>query len=166
MYSDDLTIHQHHLIRQKLNYVFGEINNDPRELPRELHNGNTEELLIFLPDNLKLELADANAFTTPESQVVTPRYPKSKNTMSESQYSFTVKIEFESINPKNGLNFITDKKADRKYWHAYTVNSDYNISTSSWVPCVDNLWDRCTWSLEINIPRTIKDIRKSQDNRL
>lgn len=23
MYSDDLTIHQHHLIRQKLNYVFG-----------------------------------------------------------------------------------------------------------------------------------------------
>lgn len=158
MYSDDLTIHQHHLIRQKLNYVFGEINNDPRELPRELHNGNTEELLIFLPDNLKLELADANAFTTPESQVVTPRYPKSKNTMSESQYSFTVKIEFESINPKNGLNFITDKKADRKYWHAYTVNSDYNISTSSWVPCVDNLWDRCTWSLEINIPRTIKDI--------
>lgn len=158
MYSDDLTIHQHHLIRQKLNYVFGEINNDPRELPKELHNGNTEELLIFLPDNLKLELADANAFTTPESQAVTPRYLKSKNTMGESQHSFTVKIEFECINPKNGLNFITDKKSEKKYWHAYTVNSDYNISTSSWVPCIDNLWDRCTWSLEINIPRTIKDI--------
>ncbi|CUM50969.1 unnamed protein product [Debaryomyces fabryi] len=158
MYSDNLTIHQHHLIRQKLNYVFGEINNDPRELPKELHNGNTEELLIFLPDNLKLELADANAFTTPESQAVTPRYLKSKNTMGESQHSFTVKIEFECINPKNGLNFITDKKSDKKYWHAYTVNSDYNISTSSWVPCIDNLWDRCTWSLEINIPRTIKDI--------
>lgn len=158
IYSDDLTIHQHHLLRQKLNSVFGEINHDPREPPREVHNGNTEELLILLPDNLKLEIADVNAFTTPESQAVTPRYLKSKHTSSDSQHTFTVKIEYECINPKNGLNFITNKKADKKYWHAYTVNSDYNISTSSWVPCIDNLWDRCTWSLEINIPRTIKDI--------
>ena len=35
---------------------------------------------------------------------------------------------------------------------------NYNVSTSSWVPCIDDLSSRCTWSLEVNIPRTLKDI--------
>ena len=61
-------------------------------------------------------------------------------------------------NPKNGVNFVTNEDLDKSLWHAYTMNSDYNVSTSSWVPCVDSLSERCTWSLEVNIPRTIRDI--------
>lgn len=160
LYAEDINIHQHHLIRQKLNYIFGESNYDPRDPNQDYSNGNTEELTIILPDNLKFELTDINAINTPGSHAatVTPLHLKSKATASNEIYTpIYVKIEYETINCKNGVNFVTDD-ADKKYWHAYTTNSDYNISTSSWVPCIDNLWDRCTWSIEINVPRAMKDI--------
>lgn len=37
------------------------------------------------------------------------------------------------------------------YPHLFT-NS---ISPRSWVPCVDSLWERCTWELELIVPRSI-----------
>lgn len=161
LYSDDLSIHQHHIIRQKLNYLLGEINYDPRDPVEAFSNGNTEELTILLPDNVKFQLTDVNSLHTPGSEINTPLHLRTKNTGSNEVYApLQLLIEYESVNPKNGINFITDKNLDKKKWHAYTTNSDYNISTSSWVPCIDNLWERSTWSIELNIPRTIKDIGK------
>lgn len=64
-YSNNLTIHQHHLIKQKLSYVFGEHNYDPRDPPREHISSNTEELSVFFPENLKLELSDIQSLNTP-----------------------------------------------------------------------------------------------------
>lgn len=159
LYSDDIGMHQHHLIRRKLNYIFGELNYDPRDPPAELQNCNTEELLIILPD-LKLELTDINSIHTPGSQpgTLTPHYLKPKHASGENYTPITIRIDYECVNPKNGVNFICNPKKDKKFWHAYTINSSYNISTSSWVPCIDNMWERCTWSLEINVPRTTKDI--------
>lgn len=159
LYSDEMSIHQHHLIRRKLNYIFGELNYDPRDPPAELQNCNTEELLILLPD-LKLELTDINSIHTPGSQpgTLTPHYLKPKNASGETYTPITIRIDYECVNPKNGINFICNPKKDKKFWHAYTINSSYNISTSSWVPCIDNMWERCTWSVEVNVPRTIKDI--------
>lgn len=155
LYSDTLTINQHHLIRQKLNYIFGELNQNSKEYPFETHNGNTEELTIILPDNLKFELTDMNSIHTP-GNTLTPLHLKPKGTENEVFTPFTVKIEFEVVNPKNGINFISNEKLE--LLHVYTTNSEYNISTSSWVPCIDNFWDRCTWTVEVNVPRTIKDI--------
>ncbi|CCE78783.1 Piso0_000812 [Millerozyma farinosa CBS 7064] len=159
LYSDDMGIHQHHLIRRKLNYIFGELNYDPRDPPAELQNCDTEELLILLPD-LKLELTETNSIHTPGSQpgTLTPHYLKSKNASGETYTPITIRIDYECVNPKNGVNFICNPKKDKKFWHAYTINSSYNISTSSWVPCIDNMWERCTWSVEVNVPRAIKDI--------
>ncbi|KAK6458112.1 uncharacterized protein RJT20DRAFT_126034 [Scheffersomyces xylosifermentans] len=161
LYSDEFSIHQHHLIRQKLNHVFGEMNIDPEYLAAEGSSiGNTEELQIMLPENLKFELTDVNTFHTPGSHpsTLTPLHLKSKNTSGDVYTPIQLKIEYELINPKNGVNFVTNRTADKRNWHAYTMNSSFNIATSSWVPCIDNLWDRCTWSLEINIPRTVRDI--------
>lgn len=159
LYSDNITINQHHFIRQKLNYIFGELNYDPRDGYYEMQNGDTEELLILLPESLKHDLMHGNYSHTPLSgpSTLTPHYLKSKNTSNDTYAPISIKIEYECKNPKNGINFVTSG-VDRRDWHAYTCNSEYNISTSSWVPCIDNLWDRCTWSLEISIPRTIADI--------
>ncbi|CAH6719009.1 transcription initiation factor TFIID subunit 2 [[Candida] jaroonii] len=159
LYNKDLTIHQHHLLRQKIDYIFGEVNEDPRQEKHELHHGNTEELTIILPDNLKLHLTDRNSFNTPSSQpnTVTPMHLKSRNTHTDYYTPIQVIIEYEVKNPKNGINFITDSEV-KTNWHAYTVNSEYNISSSSWVPCIDNLWEKNTWTIEVNTPRTVKDI--------
>jgi transcription initiation factor TFIID subunit 2 len=160
LYSKDITIHQHHIIRQKLNYLFGEVNYDPRDSPTECIT-NTEELVIILPTNLKLELTNLSTLNTPSSvapNTVTPIHLTAKNTSNDVYTPIQIKIEYETTNPQNGVNFITDSKLDKKSWLAYTTNSDYNISTSSWVPCIDNLWERNSWSLEVNVPRTVKDI--------
>lgn len=161
VYSTDFTIHQHHLIRQKLNYIFGDLIAD-QYAPEKLENTNTEELRIILPDNLKIELADQGSFHTPASLMptagLTPLHMRTKNTHSDGYAPLQLGIEYETINPKNGLNFVCDSNSNKKFWHAYTVNSEYNISTSSWVPCIDNLWERNTWSIEMSIPRSTKNL--------
>lgn len=161
IYSSDFSIHQHHLLRQKLNYIFGEINCDPFNPSDKIDNGNTEELAIILPESLKLELTDA--IHTPNSVAGTGNTPqiRGRGTSAEMYTPIQIGIEYELINPKNGVNFVCDSD-DKKRWHAYSVNSEYNVSTSSWVPCVDNLSERSTWSVEMNIPRTIKDIGNPQ----
>lgn len=163
LYSSDFSIHQHHLLRQKLNYIFGAINCDPFS-NEKVDNGNTEELAIILPESLKLELSDSHAIHTPSSVApggVTPLHLRGKGTNAETYTPIQVGIEYEILNPKNGVNFVCET-LDKRLWHAYTVNSEYNVSTSSWVPCIDNLWERSTWSVEINVPRTIKDIGKKR----
>lgn len=159
VYSPEFSIHQHHLIRQKLNYIFGEVIAD-QYAPDKLENTNTEELGIILPKNLKIELTDGNTFATPSSQPagLTPLQLRARNTHSESYTPITIGVEYEIINPRNGINFICDAAQSKKNWHVYTVNSEYNVSTSSWVPCIDNLWERNTWSIELTIPRSTKNI--------
>lgn len=31
-------------------------------------------------------------------------------------------------------------------------------SASSWLPCIDGLWERCPWQIEITVPKRIRDI--------
>lgn len=31
-------------------------------------------------------------------------------------------------------------------------------SARIWTPCVDSLWERCTWELEITVPRRLSGI--------
>lgn len=161
VYSPTFSIHHHHLIRQKLNYLFGDVISDQHS-PDKFDNTNSEELGIILPDDLKLELTDLNSFHTPISLIpmagMTPLQLRSRNTHTDNYTPIQVGIEYEIVNPKDGVNFMCDPKTNKRFWHAYTVNSEYNVSTSSWVPCVDNLWERNTWSIELSIPRSMKHI--------
>lgn len=159
IYNPSFNINQHHLLRQKLNYILGGISPGQMTADR-VDNTNTEELAIILPENLKLEPTDLHSLHTPsdaQASGMTPFHLRSRNTHSDAYTPIQIKVEYELCNPKNGLNFVCHSD-DKNLWHAYTVNSEYNISTSSWVPCIDNLWERCTWSIDISIPRTVKDI--------
>jgi hypothetical protein len=40
----------------------------------------------------------------------------------------------------------------------YTTNDTLPGSTSSWLPCVDGLWERCAWQIEITVPKKVRDI--------
>ena len=40
----------------------------------------------------------------------------------------------------------------------YTTNDALPGSTSSWLPCVDGLWERCPLQIEITVPKRLRDI--------
>ena len=46
--------------------------------------------------------------------------------------------------------------------HAYTTPSSPD-SARCWVPCVDNLWEKCTWEFEFVVPKTLEDTSGSMD---
>lgn len=160
LYSEKFDIHQHHLLRKKLNYIFGEFEEDQYDPNDAVDLGNTEELLISLPHNFKFQAADANGAHTPASLIptgLTPLHLRNKNTHGDAYAPIQIGIEYELVNPNNGVNFAC-LGGDKNLWHAYTVNSEFNVSTSSWVPCIDNLWEKGTWSFELTVPRTTRDI--------
>lgn len=45
--------------------------------------------------------------------------------------------------------------------HAYTTPSSPDAARC-WVPCVDNLWEKCTWEFEFVVPRYLEE-RESRD---
>ena len=38
------------------------------------------------------------------------------------------------------------------------MNDTLPGSTSSWLPCIDGLWERCPWQIDITVPKRIRDI--------
>ncbi|GEQ67852.1 hypothetical protein JCM33374_g1518 [Metschnikowia sp. JCM 33374] len=167
-YSNEFSIHQHHLLRQKLSYIFGHLDDDQNSVGEKGESLNTEELTIFLPDTLKMELADVNAIQhTPTSAMptssLTPMHLRLKSGTSEVYNPIQIGIEYEIINPKDGLNFICNAATEKHMWHVYTSNSEHNVSASSWVPCIDSLLERSSWSIELSIPRTVRDIVENSE---
>ncbi|CAK9686662.1 hypothetical protein FOB58_005312 [Candida parapsilosis] len=161
LYSDKFGIHQHHFIKRKLNYIFNERYTTENEELIDNSGHGTQELKIILPENIKFEPTDIDSITTPhgsQPNTMTPSHLRSKHTFTEVYKPIQIKIVYELRNPKNGINFVTNDDIEKKLWHAYTTNSEYNVSTSSWVPCLDDFNSRCTWSLEVSVPRTLKDI--------
>lgn len=158
--SADFGVAQHAYLRRKLSYLFGHIEDDLLRSQEKPDNFNSEELLILLPEGLKIQPSDATAYHTPTSLAptnVTPLLVRNRPT-GDIYTPIQLHIEYEVVNPKNGVHFICPDLEDSARWHVYTTNSDYNVSTSSWVPCVDNLLERNIWSIELSIPRSVKDI--------
>lgn len=132
----DSTINQHHQYREQI-----------EPLMQESLSG---ELFIPFPKGFKL----------------TPQDPTSDSIMAGasgymSAYApITIKVDFSLRNPNTGINFVggIDSMIKKPYWHAYTTQQPLGQATSSWLPCIDGIWDPCTWQIEISVPRTVRDI--------
>ena len=51
----------------------------------------------------------------------------------------------------NGRN-----EADGQIPHMF-LSPTSHVAARIWTPCVDSLWERCTWELEFTLPRTLPD---------
>ncbi|ODV62956.1 transcription initiation factor TFIID subunit TAF2 ASCRUDRAFT_31537 [Ascoidea rubescens DSM 1968] len=148
------SINQHHYL--KANY-------DPY-----FSGQNTKELYIQLPDNFKITLQDTNQTPIPLSMTnASINSPYSIRTPSNDSLIYTpltIKIEYSLQNPIDGVNFVggygflNSKKIKKYDWHAYTTNSNLGLSTSYWLPCLDSLWEKSTWQIDITVPKTIANI--------
>lgn len=77
----------------------------------------------------------------------------------KTQYqAINVKIWFRCVKPIYGIRFVNTTTNPKSFPHAYTINHPVPCSTSFWLPCLDGIWERCTWEFHISIPRTIGDI--------
>jgi len=84
-----------------------------------------------------------------------------------------VHIEYSLRNPVDGIQFVLPTDAYpyvstfhgssfrnpqvfQRVPHAYTTPSSPDAARC-WVPCIDNLWERCTWEFEFVVPRYLEE---------
>ncbi|TKY85733.1 hypothetical protein EX895_005273 [Sporisorium graminicola] len=67
----------------------------------------------------------------------------------------TVRVDYYLKDPTDGLQFMRPT-ADAPYRvpHLFTIASSPDAARC-WVPCVDSLWERCTWEFELIVPRSL-----------
>ncbi|KAK9353644.1 hypothetical protein V1523DRAFT_410452 [Lipomyces doorenjongii] len=137
-----------------------------------IHENLSGELVVHFPRGVKVQPQDpfttALSFGTspslsrhesPEIAAATPSLARTD--LYNAFVPITVRVEFRLTEPTMGLTFI-EKNSEHRYEHAYTFSNPYGISASSWLPCVDGLWERCSWEFEITVPKTIGDIKGAQ----
>ncbi|TFK56505.1 hypothetical protein OE88DRAFT_1689584 [Heliocybe sulcata] len=143
-----------------------DIHNHP-ELKRKVYSalaeGDEGELSIAIPAQVRLSKSGssinggiASEVGTPEPQTPGPSTQPANPALSE--YSpITVKIVYSLRNPSDGLQFIVPSDAyPFRVPHAYTSPTSPDAARC-WVPCVDNLWERCTWEFEFVVPKYLEE---------
>lgn len=72
-----------------------------------------------------------------------------------------LRIEFTVENIRDGIHFVGCDPEDQRFPHVYTTLSPLSGSACAIFPCIDDVHERCTWDLEITVPRTLGDIRRA-----
>ncbi|ODQ51035.1 transcription initiation factor TFIID subunit 2 [Saitoella complicata NRRL Y-17804] len=148
-------VHQHHLLRTKLDGV--------------LHAADVGgELAISFPKGVRVEpQKEPLAFVTSQPMANgrsdspipgTPAALPTANPFGINYASITVRIDFTLEDTNMGLYFVGCEPDDKRYPHCFTTNTPIPGATSSWIPCMDGLWDRCTWEFEFTVPKTLRHL--------
>ena len=114
------------------------------QLKRDLFSATSQgaegELRISLPDHLRPERVSSGT---------------EGNADGEEFSMMTIRIDYVLEDVHEAIQVI-QPTADAPYRvpHMYTRPLGLN-SSRCWVPCLDSLWDRCTWELEYVVPRRL-----------
>ncbi|EAU92262.2 TATA-binding protein associated factor Taf2 [Coprinopsis cinerea okayama7 len=139
------------------------------ELKRKLYSAMQEsdegELSIAIPKEVALRPSGHSSHplvrevSTPEPQ--TP----GQATQSDPEFSpIVVNIAYSLRNPVDGFEFVVPNDAyPYRVPHAFTSPSSPD-SARCWVPCVDNLWEKCTWEFEFVVPRYLEERVDNDDD--
>lgn len=116
-------------------------------------------------------VSDTIPGATPEPS--TPGVAQGQTTLEFSP--IVVNIAYSLRNPVDGVEFVLPDDthpyvsflidyASSKYEqlpqripHVYTTPSCPDAARC-WVPCVDNLWEKCTWEFEFVVPRYLEEV--------
>ncbi|KAH9486347.1 Transcription initiation factor TFIID subunit 2 [Psilocybe cubensis] len=144
------------------------------ELKRKIYSALQEsdegELSIAIPAEVALKhsshsstgISFPNDVSTPEPQ--TPGFNQSNGLVPEFS-PIVVHIAYSLRNPVDGFEFVLPSDAyPFRVPHAYTSPTSPD-SARCWVPCLDNLWEKCTWEFEFVVPRYLeeRDLQNDDD---
>ncbi|KAK7465278.1 hypothetical protein VKT23_005257 [Stygiomarasmius scandens] len=134
------------------------------ELKRKVYSALQEddhgELSIAIPKEVPLKPSGSigvvfNDVSTPEPQTPGPQGPTGQTVTEFSP--IVVKIVYSLRNPVDGIQFVLPTNSHPyRAPHVYTTPASPD-SARCWVPCVDNLWEKCTWEFEFIVPRYLEE---------
>ncbi|KTW26896.1 uncharacterized protein T551_03358 [Pneumocystis jirovecii RU7] len=137
-------VHHHHLLKKKF-----------EAFQKALEHGN---LTINIPKS-EPKKANENTIQTEIKDIDDSNTPTTQKDAFFSLFSpIIIKINYSVKNPSAGLNFVGCEINDDKYPHVYTTHVPISGATSNWLPCIEGIWDRCTWDFEITVPKTLRDM--------
>lgn len=164
-HSKSVGIEQHEMLRAKFFPLFSD-QNEPDD-PGSSFSKCTSELTIRIPESIKLRLQNANKITiSPAGSIRPNETPTTASSFLNSDKAYTplnIKINYIVKNSKNGVQFYGGKHTTipRDKWYCFTLNNDIGCSTSSWVPCIDNFYEKPAWDVNIVVPKTVGNIGTS-----
>ncbi|KAH9968683.1 TATA-binding protein associated factor Taf2 [Russula dissimulans] len=130
-----------------------------RKLYSALAEGDEGELSIAIPKEVPLKVSGSVHASIAASEAATPE-PQTPGTSALPTLEFApliVHIEYSVRNPADGLTFVRPSDAyPYRVPHVYTTPSSPDAARC-WVPCIDSLWERCTWDFEFVVPRSLED---------
>lgn len=163
--SANIGINQHHMLRSRYFPLFSD-QNDTEE-PNKAYALCSSELSIKIPDSVKIRVQGSNSTQSPLIlKSVTGGTPQTQPNDEQMYTPLNIKIKYTVKNPKNGIMFHGGKLTSipKNQWYCYTYNNDFGCSTSSWVPCIDNLYEKPAWDIYIIVPKTLDDIGAISDD--
>ncbi|KAF9055881.1 hypothetical protein BJ165DRAFT_1336062, partial [Panaeolus papilionaceus] len=142
------------------------------ELKRKVYSALQEcdegELSIAIPAEVSLKSSGhssgfnyTNDVSTPE-----PQTPGGFSTQASStEFSpILIHIAYSLRHPIDGLEFVIPSDSyPLRVPHAYTTPSSPDAARC-WVPCLDNLWEKCTWEFEFVVPRFLEEREVNGDD--
>ena len=73
--------------------------------------------------------------------------------VADEYLPLTIRIYYKLNQPLNGLQFVKPTtEAPHRVPHIYTTPSCADWARC-WTPCLDSLWERCTWQLDFVVPK-------------
>ncbi|KAJ1025442.1 hypothetical protein NDA13_004253 [Ustilago tritici] len=135
------------------------------ELKRRIYaaasDGVHGELSILIPPDVHVQSrrAGSRAASIAPDDVPTPGGSSSSNELAPT----TVRVDYYLKDPTDGIQFIRPT-ADAPYRvpHLFTIASSPDAARC-WVPCVDSLWERCTWEFELIVPKLLNTADDEED---
>ncbi|TDL26427.1 TATA-binding protein associated factor Taf2 [Rickenella mellea] len=133
------------------------------ELKRKLYSALAEcdegELAIAIPRQVSVRTSGYVSNGVIESEVATPE-PQTPGAPLGTVTEFTpivLNIEYSLRNPIDGFQFVLPTDAyPQRVPHCYTTPSSPDAARC-WVPCLDGLWEKCTWEFEFVVPRYLEE---------
>ncbi|PIL31521.1 hypothetical protein GSI_06223 [Ganoderma sinense ZZ0214-1] len=132
-----------------------------RKVYSALQEGDEGELSIAIPKEVSLRQSGHRAASGMVSEAATPEPQTPGHTSQQSLPvpEFTpilVNIGYSIKNPADGVQFVLPSESyQTRVPHVFTTPSSPDAARC-WVPCVDNLWEKCTWDFEFVVPRSLE----------
>ena len=155
-------VHQYHMLEEKLDDQFKAVPDKELEinLPKTVRIKEMDPLSVEAQSFLLTKSADDGKKETGDTTV--NDLTQSTRTVVEQLVRFTpitLTVDFSVDKVRDGLHFVGWEEGDMQYPHVYTRNSSIR-GISCLFPCLDTFDSRCTWKIQIKIPRTLGDALK------
>ncbi|KAL1644566.1 Transcription initiation factor TFIID subunit 2 [Didymella pomorum] len=108
-------------------------------------NSSVDELVIFLPDRVKIR------------EVRPEEVGEMENAQGIFYAPLKLEIEYVLDDFRDALHFVGVEGGDGRYPHAFTRNSPFPGTASCLFPCLDDGTRKCLFDVAIRYPRTVGD---------